>query len=144
MRLTRQERKKYSELSNQIFTFFLSSYRYGILDFCGVDVLTKMDINEWDSKYCFRKFNNGEYSKYEPIPTRHPNILKGVIIGKKSWGLHVKMWSEGISEGLFTKKEILQQFDECNIIIPEPLFNDLINHINKKNVTNYNPLCIYI
>jgi hypothetical protein len=55
-----------------------------------------------------------------------------VIVGKKSWGLHVKMWSEGISEGTFTKREILQQFTDYKIEIPEPFLNDFDNTIMKK------------
>ena len=98
--------------------------------------MTKMNIKEEDSKVCFKKFDNGEYSREEVfttgIPTKHPNILKGVIIGKKSWGLHVKMWSEGIAEGVFTQREILEQFSEKNIEIPPPFIIDFENTIWKK------------
>jgi hypothetical protein len=58
--------------------------------------------------------------------------LQGVIIGKKSWGLWKNEWSDGISEGLFSKKEILQQFEENNIKIPESLMQDFENTILKK------------
>jgi len=54
------------------------------------------------------------------------------LIGKKSWGLHVKMWSEGISEGSFTKYELLDEFKRVNIIIPESLLLDFNNQIVKK------------
>ena len=91
-----------------------------------------MNINEDDGKVCFKKFDNGEYKGIESISTRHPNILKGVIVGKKSWGLHVKMWSEGISEGTFTKQELLQQFIDHKIEIPEPFLLDFDNTIFKK------------
>jgi hypothetical protein len=128
--------RKYSNNFNLIFTFFLQSYRYKILDFCGVDVRTRMDINCGDGKYCMSSFDNGEYDKEQihntGIPTKHPNILKGVIIGKKSWGLHMKMWSEGISEGTFTMEEILEQFHEKNIIVPECFITDFENTIRKK------------
>lgn len=132
--LTREEkrRRRHSDEFNRIFTFFLKSYHYKILDFSGVEVRTTMDINEDDGKVCFKKFDNGEYKGMENIPCRHPNILKGVIVGKKSWGLHVKMWSEGISEGTFTKRELLEQFKEHNIEIPEPFLNDFDNTILKK------------
>ena len=67
--------------------FFLQSYRYQILDFSGVEVKTIMDINSEESKFCFRKYDNGEYSKEEiyitGIPTKHPNVLKAILIGKK-------------------------------------------------------------
>lgn len=80
----------------------------------------------------FRNYDNGFYKHGGLITTRHPNIVKGVIIGKKSWGLHVKMWSEGIVEGTFTKKEILEEFSKNNIIIPPQLLLDFENQINKK------------
>jgi len=122
----------YSENFEVIFTFFLLSYRHKILDFSGVDVKTTLNFSEEDGKICFKNYDNGYYKQIESIPTKHPNILKGVIIGKKSWGLHVKMWSEGISEGLFTKREILKQFEDVNIEIPEPFLIDFNNQILKK------------
>ena len=132
--LTREEkrRRRHSDEFNKIFTFFLKSYRNKILDFSGVEVRTTMNINEDDGKVCFKKFDNGEYKGMESMPCRHPNILKGVIVGKKSWGLHVKMWSEGISEGTFNKREILQQFIDKKIEIPQPFLNDFDNTILKK------------
>ena len=42
------------------------------------------------------------------------------------------MWSEGIYEGCFTKKEILEQFYNKNIIIPESFLLDFNNQIIKK------------
>lgn len=132
--LTREEkrRRRHSDEFNRIFIFFLKSYRYKILDFSGVEVKTTMNINEDDGKVCFKNYDNGEYKGIESMPTRHPNILKGVIVGKKSWGLHVKMWSEGISEGTFTKRELLQQFTDKKIEIPEPFLIDFDNTILKK------------
>lgn len=56
------------------------------------------------------------------------------MIGKKSWGLHVKMWSEGIAEGTFTKYELLQQFTDNNIKIPESLLNDFNNWVWRKRI----------
>ena len=118
-----------------MFSFFLKSYRVGILDFCGTEVKTNFDIDSKDSKFCFKSFENGVYSKEEilqGIKTKHPNILKGVIIGKKSWGLWKNEWSDGISEGLFTLNEILEEFKNYNINIPESLFQDFINTIHRK------------
>lgn len=64
--------------------------------------------------------------------TRHPNILKTVMIGKSGWGLWVSEWSQGIGEGTFTKKEILEEFEKRNIKIPKPLMEDFNNRINKE------------
>ena len=111
------------------------SYRSGILDFCGSEVLTRFDIDEPDGKMCFMNFENGSYSKeevFEGIKTIHPNILKGVIIGKKSWGLWKNEWSDGISECLFSLTEITQQFTDKNIIIPKSLMIDFENTIYRK------------
>ena len=84
----------------------------------------------------FRKYDNGQYQLGKRIVTRHPNIVKGVIIGKKSWGLWVNQWSDGIVEGSFTKREILQEFENKGIKIPDSLLNDfenrIINKIKKK------------
>lgn len=105
------------------------------MDFCGSEVLTQYDKQGQEGKFCFKSFDNGVYSKEEiskGIKTKHPNILKGVIVGKKSWGLWKNEWSDGISEGLFTKREILQQFEEKNIKIPESLMLDFENTITKK------------
>ncbi len=142
--LTREEKRRtrHSENFNEMFSFFLKSYRHKILDFCGSEVITIFDKNKGDGKFCFKSFDNGIYSKEEiskGIKTKHPNILKGVIIGKKSWGLWKNEWSDGISEGSFTKKEILQQFEERNIKIPESLMLDFENTIYKKIMRRLSP-----
>lgn len=114
-----------------MFTFFLQSNRKGILTFCGEDVQVKFDVNGDDGKITFKKYDNGEF-KYSEITSRHSNITKCVIVGKKSWGLWINEWSDGISEGSFTKREILEEFEKRNIEIPEPLMIDFENKIYKK------------
>ena len=54
------------------------------------------------------------------------------MIGKKSWGLHVDMWSDGIVEWTFTLEEILEEFSSRNIEIPESFLQDFKNRIDKK------------
>jgi hypothetical protein len=68
----------------------------------------------------------------EVIKTRHPNIVKAVVHGKKSWGLWVDQWSDGICDWTFTEEEILGEFQKWNIQIPEPLLKDFRNRIKKK------------
>lgn len=109
----------------------MESYRKGILLFCGEDVRVKFDVNGDDGKITIKKFENGEFKKTE-ITSRHSNIVRGVIIGKKSWGLWSDEWSDGISQGLFTKKEILEGFEKRNIKVPEPFLIDLENKIYNK------------
>ena len=119
-----------------MFTFFLKSYRVGLLDFCGSSVEVKFDRNGEDSKVSFKLFENGV--KLGDLSSCHPNTLKGVIVGKKSWGLHVKMWSDGISDGDFRLCEIIEDFNKQSIKIPDSLYNDLKNNIYKKTIVEKN------
>lgn len=115
-----------------MFTFFLQGYRSGLLSFCGSHVLTEFDVDGDEGKFCFRRLENGEYKPGEVPVTRHSNILKGVINGKRGWGLWVDQWSEGIVDWTFTEEEILDEFQKRNIHIPEPLLRDFRNRIDKK------------
>lgn len=124
--------KTYSDSFNEIFYFFLDSYRKGLLDFCGVDVVVSFDINSYSGKETFKRYENGYYPITEPIISKHSNMVKGVIIGKKAWGLFLNEWSDGISEFSFTKKEILDEFDKLNIKIPKSLLKDFENRIDQK------------
>jgi hypothetical protein len=123
--------KNYSDSFNKMFTFFLQSYRSKILDFCGVDVNVTFDINGSNGKFCFRLYDNGE-QKLNDLKSKHSNIVQGVIVGKKSWGLFLNEWTDGIAEGSFSSKEIFQQFDDNNIKIPDSLYADFYNRLNKK------------
>lgn len=118
-----------------MFTFFLRSYRSGLLDFCGSSVEVKFDSNGLDGKVSFKLFENG-HMKLDNLSSCHSNVLKGVIIGKKSWGLFLTEWTNGIVEGSFTEREILNEFTIRGIKIPAPLMIDwdnvIIKKINKK------------
>lgn len=115
-----------------MFSFFLKCYRSGILNFSGSIVETKFDPNGEEGKFTFRQVENGDIKKNTTIKTKHPNIVKGVIIGKKSWGLWVDQWSDGICDWTFTEEEILGEFQKRNIQVPEPLLKDFQNRIDKK------------
>lgn len=103
-----------------------------MFSFCGSVVETEFDVDGDEGKFCFRKIENGEYKPGEVPISRHSNILKGVITGKKGWGLWVDTWSDGILDWTFTEEEILGEFQKRNIQIPEPLLKDFRNRINKK------------
>jgi hypothetical protein len=120
-----------------MFSFFLGSYREGLLTFGGEGVDIHFDVNGPEGKETIRRYENGQY-KNTPIFTKHPNIVKGVIFGKKSFGLHVKMWSEGIRDWCFTKEEILEDFHKKNILIPRQLSLDFDNWVEKKKQERYN------
>jgi hypothetical protein len=117
-----------------MFIFFLQSYRKGLLTFCGshvnVSYIEPDDLGKTDGKYSFRKFENGQF-KLKEYNSCHPNILKGAITGKKSWGLFVKQWTEGICDWCFTKEEIVKEFTDNGITIPEPLMKEFDNAIEK-------------
>lgn len=129
---SKQHRKfrKYSDNYNKIFTFFLKSYRSGLLTFCGSGVDVIFDPAAEDGKFSFRLFENGDF-KLKPLVSRHPNIFKAVVTAKKAWGLWLKSWCEGIAEFNFTKREILDQFKEKGIEIPDSFLEDFDNTLVK-------------
>lgn len=132
--------KKYSDKFNKMFEFYLKVYRSGIITFTGSKFKIDEDKNGSDAKFAFREYDNGRFKFMNP-KSRHPNILNGVISGKKGWGLWVKTWTEGIVDWTFTKEEILKEFEDHNIEIPEPLMKEWDKLIIKmKNIRNENYL----
>lgn len=120
----------------EMFNFFLVCYRKDILTFSGTHVNVIYDPNEEDGKMSFRKFDNGDY-KDNIVNTRHPNIVYGVIKGKKSWGLFLNQWTDGIVDWSFTIDEIENTFSDYNIKIPDSLWKDFMNVLErKKNIRN--------
>lgn len=124
--------KKYSDSFNSIFSFYLNIYRKGIVTFCGSYVEVKGNRHESEAKYVFREYDNGRYPPYKTPKTKHPNILKAVLIGKKGWGLWVSEWAMGIADCLFTKDEILMLFSANKVDIPAPMLKELDNCIQKE------------
>jgi len=94
------------------------------------------DVNGIDGRMCFRKYDNGDY-KNSPIITRHPNIVFSVIKGKKSWGLWKNEWVSGIVEWSFTVDDIMHIFSDKNIEMPESLWKDFNNTLNKEKIKRY-------
>lgn len=123
--------KKYSKNFEQMFTFFLQSYRKDILTFCGSAVDVHFDINTHEGMFTFREFDNGRFKNKELV-SKHPNILKAVITGKKSWGLFKDSWSDGIVDWTFTKEEIFKQFEDNGIEVPNSLEKEFDNIVEKK------------
>ena len=75
-------------------------------------------------------FDDG-YFKNKKIICRQSNVLKCVLIGKKSWGLFLNMWAEGVAEWSFSKEEILEEFEKRGIKIPDSFILDFDNRIKK-------------
>jgi len=126
--------KKYSNNFNLIFSFFLECNRKGLLTFSGSTIHIVNDPNEIDSKECFRLYDDGFYKNGKEIRTRHSNIVKAVINSKKSWGLWLQEWTDGICDFTFTKEELLKEFENNNISIPESFMNDFDNTLEKKKI----------
>jgi hypothetical protein len=126
--------KTFSYKFNTIFNFFISSYRADILTFGGSDVAISFDINGPCAKEFYRLYENGIFSSGKPMTSRHPLIAKASVIAKKSWGLHVDAWSDGIAEWSFNENELLTQFKDHNIIIPESLLVNFYDTVDKKKI----------
>ena len=125
--------KKYSNNFNEMFSFFLQGYRSGILTFCGSGVDVEFDINSNEGKFSFREFENGRF-KNKKFISRHSNVFRSCIIGKKSWGLWKDQWSDGIVDWSFTKEEIFGQFEDLGIEIPSSLIKEFDNIVEKKKI----------
>jgi hypothetical protein len=123
-----------------MFSFFLKVNRTGLIEFCGTPTEVYFDVNGYSCKECFRLYEDGFYKGGKPIITKHPNILKSVLIGKKGMGLWFDQWSEGIVDWAFTKEDILGEFEKRGVEIPESFlieFNNLINKKKEKRNLNY-------
>lgn len=115
-----------------MFQFFFDINRKGLITFCGTPTEVYFDVDGPEVKNCFRKFENGQYGGGKQIYTRHPNIMKSVLIGKKGWGLWRDQWTDGIVEHTFTKEEILKEFLDKGIEIPEPLMKEFDDFVQRK------------
>jgi hypothetical protein len=132
--------KKYSDNFNKMFEFYFTIHRTGVINFCGSNFVVDSVKNGSDAKFAFREYDNGRFKFINP-KSRHPNVLKAVISGKKGWGLWVSQWTEGIVECTFTKEEILKEFDSRGIEIPESLMLEWDKLIFKmKSIRNENYL----
>lgn len=112
-----------------MFSFYLKLYRSGLITFCGSEIKIEYDPYSSDAKVAFKEYENGIFKKTGVPKTCHPNILYGVMMGKKGWGLWCEQWSKGISEFIFTKFEIYEMFKKHDIELPKPIekeFNNLI------------------
>jgi hypothetical protein len=78
-------------------------------------------------------YDDGQFKFQNPV-SRHSNILKAVIEGKKSWGLWLDQWTDGIVDWSFGEEEILSQFKEKGIVIPESFIRDFQNTLDRKKL----------
>ena len=109
----------------------MKCYRTGILTFCGSTVLIEERKDGPDSRESFRMYDDGQFKQNLPY-SRHPNILKAIITGKKSWGLWLDQWTDGIVDWSFTEEEILKIFSDNDIKVPDSFLRDFENTIDRK------------
>jgi hypothetical protein len=112
-------------------------YRTELITFCGSNVKVEFDVNGISGKECFNNYENGVYKFREIMKTRHPNIVKGVLISKKGWRLWINEWSQGIVEGVFTRNEILEDIKGRNLEMPESMLLEFENTIQKMRREKY-------
>lgn len=107
-------------------------YRTELITFCGSKINVEQDVNGISGKECFNDYENGVFKFKETIKTRHPNIVRGVLTSKKGWGLWVSEWSSGIGDGLFSKDDILNEFEIRGIELPESFLKEFDDSIRRK------------
>lgn len=84
---------KFSKKFNRDYEFYLQNR--DTFTFCGVGVEVKGDLeNGVSAKQSFQSFDTDG----KVLPTNEPDLLKSIIVCKKSINLHIKMWVEGYDE----------------------------------------------
>lgn len=137
--------EKFSDSFNEIFFFFLKSYRKGLLNFGGDLFFAEFDKDSDSCRETFRKYEDGQFKEknsqaYKKINSRHPNIVMAVITAKKSWGLNMTMWMEGIRDWLFWPEEILEDFERAGIKIPKSFLKEFWNGVERAKLKRYENL----
>jgi hypothetical protein len=137
--LNRIEKRQLRNINDnfiEIYNFYLEGYSKGLFDFCGTNVKTVYNSIASNSMICFKKYEQGEYSKetiYQTgIQCSQSDELRKVILGKKGFGLVKELYCSGIAEWSFTEEEILNEFKIRNINIPEPFLLDFRKTWRKK------------
>ena len=124
--------EKYSESFNENFMFFFRLSRRGLISFCGERIVIESTNDpKLTAKHCFRLFEDGRYTMGRVIQCRQPNILRHVLMGKKGFSLWCNQWAEGVGQGLFSREEILFEFDLRSVVIPECFMIQLEKAIGK-------------
>jgi len=94
---------KYSKANERDFKFYFKNRQ--VFDFCGTLNATHQpifDINGVDGKEAFFSIENNGKNK----PTKHPNLLRALLLSKASVNFNIKMWAEGRADGTLPKIEM--------------------------------------
>ena len=96
---------KYSKKFNRDYQFYLDNK--DLFFFSGVKVTVETDLDTGVSgKESFHSFDTQGKVK----PTREPELLRSIIVCKKSISLHIKMWVEGFDEMMEGVDYYMNQF----------------------------------
>lgn len=123
---------KYSQAFNNQFNLYLALNRSGVIMFCGSKTEVTYSKSGPSAKKVFMLYENGNYKNGKPVETKHPNLVKAVLVAKKGWGLWVDEWSSGIAEGLFTKQEIMDFFGNSGVLLSDAFQKELNDSIRRK------------
>ena len=125
--------EKFSDNFNEIFNFFLNGFRMGLFDTPGEYFRVDYDKDAESGKMAFRRYEDGKFANTSNkhfnfvIKSRQPNITYAVICAKKSMGLNMSMWIDGIAECNFTAQEIIDDFERIGLKMPVGFQTDLRN-----------------
>lgn len=147
------KRIKYSAPNDRDFLFYLRGRH--IYTFCGT--LTPhyeplYDKNGVDGKQAFFSIDNLGRN----IPTKHPNLLRTLLLVKSSVNFHIKMWAEGRADGTlplieFSQRLVREKYApafeldgtdmEVSMQLPEWVINAVENQKYKYGI--YKPTSIF-
>lgn len=98
--------EKYSKNFERDFNWYLSIRHK--FNFCGKDYDISFDSKGISGKLAFHLFDSQGIIK----PTKHPRLLKTLLVSKGSVNLFAKMYAEDRASGILPKKELEQMCKE--------------------------------
>ena len=96
---------KHSKKFNRDYEFYLKNKDTFTFSGDRVDVVVDLE-NGVDAKRSFRSFDTSG----KLLPTNEPDLLKSIIVCKKSINLHIKLWVEGFDEMMEGVDYYMDQF----------------------------------
>ncbi|NBO22909.1 hypothetical protein EBU94_06195, partial [bacterium] len=112
--------------------FFYANVYRNLSDFSGDIISFEYDEKSKDALALFMDYENGLLKGENVIKTKHPNILRSLVLGKKAWGLQANEWIDGIAQCLFLRSETIQS---VGFNIPKSFTQDFENRLYKKRLS---------
>lgn len=96
--------------------------------FCGGSVKDfEYDENGFSAKQVFYKMD----SSGEKLPCREPELLRKVIVFKKSLNFHIKLWVEGFEDMRMSIDDYMSEFDDPPDWVRKSFQNQLKKRMTK-------------